>query len=359
MKTYFFAKWMYHKKSIILKNMKFRRIILLIVSTFGIILGVVAQDVHFSQFESAPNFLNPALGGQYYGDWQAGTTLREQWRSIDRPYQSFEAFLDRKINYYSQQVNVGMVVIHDKSGNAQLTSDKVYLSLAYPFKTGRSTVSVGIQPGMVIRYYSDNLTYPTQFDNSTGYFNSGLNNYENSNYGNTNKTYFDMNVGVLWKLNLPKIKPMIGISLMHINRPDDSFNNAVKEQKIRQTIHANAKISGKKDIYVKPAIYFSQLNKAQLFLVGGEAGRYFKGSDKPINEVFAGIYARTGINRNTDAISPVIGFQYMQWRFGMSYDINISDLSKASDKRGAFELSLIYRAANSVPKHTAIPCDRY
>ena len=191
-------------------KIKFKLILIICLATFFNELR--AQDVHLSQFEASPLFLNPALGGQYHGDWQIGNSLREQWRSIDKPYQSFVFFYDRHFNYYSKEINGGIIFVHDQSGNAKLTSEKIYLSLAYPIKQGRSTISVGIQPGIVMRFYNDYVTFPSQYDHSIGYFNPDLSNQESDNYGTTATTFFDINAGIYWKLNLPKVKPSLGIS---------------------------------------------------------------------------------------------------------------------------------------------------
>ena len=324
-----------------------------------LLVHVQAQDVHFSQPLANPLFLNSAMGGNYYGDWRAGASVREQWRSIEKPYQSYSAFYDRKVHYYSKEINAGLLFIHDQSGNAKLTSEKIYLNLAYPIRKGRSLISAGIQPGIVIRSYTDDLTFPEQYDHSIGKFNRELPNNESYNYGNTQRFYFDLNMGMMWTLYLPKIRPRVGFALLHLNQPRASFNNQDDQLGIRQNIHADVRIKMKNDLYLQPAYYFNGQKKANQMLMGMDVGKRFKKNDFPVREVFAGLYFRDGYQRNTDAFTPKIGLQYEQWRFGMSYDITLSELESANANRGAFELSIIYIAPNTSPKHTAIPCERF
>ncbi len=319
----------------------------------------LGQNIHLSQIEASPLFLNPALGGQFHGDWQAGATVREQWRSIGRPYQSFLGFYDQRIHIHSKQFNAGALFIHDRSGNANLTSEKVFLSLAYPLTQGRSTISVGIQPGIVMRFYNDYLTFPEQYDHSTGTFNRDLSNNETGIYGNTNRTFFDLNAGVYWRLKLPKIRPSVGLAFFHLNQADESFNQIGEKLSIRQNIHADVKILLDDGFYLRPAYYFSGQKKANEMLMGTDFGIYINKENNSIREVFAGMYFRNGYLRNTDSYIAMAGLQYSNWRFGFSYDVNISELDAASNNRGAFELSVIYRAPSTEPKHTAIPCDRY
>ena len=78
-----------------------------------------------------------------------------------------------------------------------------------------------------------------------------------------------------------------------------------------------------------------------------------------INNVFAGLNFRDGFDRNYDAANIIIGATREEWQVGLSYDINISNLSSITHYRGAFELSVIYIAQSSEPKIYNVPCDRY
>jgi hypothetical protein len=46
--------------------------------------------------------------------------------------------------------------------------------------------------------------------------------------------------------------------------------------------------------------------------------------------------------RWNDAIIPVVKLDYYNLSFGLTYDVNISKLAKASSGRGGFELTLSY-----------------
>jgi type IX secretion system PorP/SprF family membrane protein len=322
-------------------------------------MTLLAQDVHLSQFEASPLFLNASLGGEFNGDWRIGNSVREQWRSIEKPYQSFVFFFDKHLYYYSKVINAGLIVVHDKSGNANLTGEKVYVNLSYPIGQGKSKVVFGLQPGIVMKYYKDDLTFPEQYDHSIGYFNQSKPNNEGAKYGNTRTTYFDLNAGIYWKMSLPKIKPSVGISILHINQADESFNKNASKIPIRENIHGNVLITLKNKFYLRPSFLSSIQNKANQLVIGSNVGKKFPGKGHAIKELFAGLYARNGYNRNNDAIIPLVGMQYLNWRIGMSYDVNVSDLSAASSAKGAIEFSIIYMAPSTAPEHTAIPCERY
>ena len=56
-----------------------------------------------------------------------------------------------------------------------------------------------------------------------------------------------------------------------------------------------------------------------------------------IGTFFGGLYYRT-----RDAGYIVAGMDYDNWRVGLSYDLNISDLRPASNGRGGLEISVVY-----------------
>jgi len=49
-----------------------------------------------------------------------------------------------------------------------------------------------------------------------------------------------------------------------------------------------------------------------------------------------------GWYRYQDAIAPYVGFQYSKMQFGLSYDVNVSSFSPATNGAGAFEFTFIF-----------------
>jgi hypothetical protein len=82
---------------------------------------------------------------------------------------------------------------------------------------------------------------------------------------------------------------------------------------------------------------------------------------KNIPLVYGGLHYRHGVVRIFDALIPTIGTKYKKFDVGLSYDINLSSLSKVSysNRKGSFELSIIYTGASTLPKKVLIPCERY
>jgi hypothetical protein len=90
-------------------------------------------------------------------------------------------------------------------------------------------------------------------------------------------------------------------------------------------------------------------------VAGGAAGFLLNDDEENPMNFFAGAWTR--YNNVNDAIIPYIGLEFSGFRFGASYDVNVSSLKTASQSRGGIEISLIYikRPAGYKP----IPCPSF
>lgn len=319
---------------------------------------VWAQDIHFSQYSASPLTLNPAMTGDFDGEWRLANSYRDQWRSIARPMTTNAFSFEKQFYLHTEQISGGLLVVNDQSGDAQLTVNALYLSAAYHRKLGRSTMSIGFQPGYVMKFYkTDDLTFPEQYDHSIGYFNGSLESGE-SNY-RQQLGHFDLNFGLSWKMDLPRITPRAGVALFHLLDPKESFFRGEQRQGIRQSIFADITIQLDEHLFLRPAVQYSRHSIANSAVPGSDIGYQFKQEREGVNLVYGGVYYRSGFTRNEDAIIPVVGFGIQRWNIGMSYDVNISGLEVATENRGGFEISIRYTSFSTALSKTTIPCERY
>ena len=66
-----------------------------------------------------------------------------------------------------------------------------------------------------------------------------------------------------------------------------------------------------------------------------------------------------GSTVNSDAAIITAGMTYNRFIFGLSYDINVSDLSQNARNKSAWEISLIYTTPSRSSNKITLPCDRY
>ena len=318
-----------------------------------------SQDIHFSQFQASPLLLNPANTGNYDGDYRVGLHYRNQWKSFIKPFVTYAGFFDKK---FKKELlgkdfwGAGLVLYSDKAGTAEFGTQVAQLALGYHKKLGadKHLVSVGIQGGVVqkgINY--DDLKFGNQYESV--FYNPELQN--NETYVDNSIIYPQIQAGLNWRFKYnEKLNFNAGVSMFNLNSPKESFyKESDNKLNTRFTITAGSDIKYNEQITIYPAILVSGQTKATEFLLGSDIG--YKVRDVPMLKVQAlfGIYYRS-----SDALIFVPGLQYNNYRFGISYDINLSSLRTASKSRGGIEISIIY-VFNQNPKlgiKRNLPCKR-
>ncbi len=334
------------------------RIFLTFVFFLAVQPFLFGQDIHFSQFYASPLSLNPANTGNYVGDWRIMNNYRRQWESITTPFLTNAIAYDRQFYLYNENISGGLIFISDKSGDALLKVNKIYLSGAYHKTINGHTLHVGYQVGYVQKNFSiDNLTFPDQYDNEIGHFNSQMSNNETVN--SQQLSYVDMNTGIIWGKKFNKFSVEAGLALFHINLPRETFFTNANDLHTRKIFTLGGRVDLSKKFFLLPNLLLMGTTGATDYVLGTNVGYNLPQNKIRAKSVFAGVLLRDGINRNTDAFAAIAGVNFKGLDIGVSYDYNISDLHVASNYLGGLEISIIYTSLSTVLEKIAIPCDRY
>jgi type IX secretion system PorP/SprF family membrane protein len=317
-----------------------RLIVLLVPCALCIMPGAFAQDIHFSQFMNSPLVTNPANTGFIPGgDYRIGINYRNQWSSVmSVPYQTMSAFGDMQIMQNDNGwLGAGGLILRDVAGSGNLTSTKIYGSIAYHQTLNlASLLSLGFNIGYANKQINvTNLKFPDQFDGhffDVHYPTTGI-------PPNTNISYLDMQAGMNYAY-FPNENTYInaGYSVMHINRPRESFFNEEPGIDNRISMRHNVFVNGSFKLndqwIINPNSYFSMQAKSYEWLIGANAHYNLSGDGE--KELIAGLYYRS-----QDAVIPMIGIGLSAYTFSFTYDATISTLKYYNNTRGAFEFSLI------------------
>ena len=319
---------------------------------------IVAQDIHFTQFDVQAVSLNPGLTGWYKGDIRASAIYRTQWKAIDnKEYRTVGLSLEKQFHHYLNTYNVGIQVINDETGYVGLIANKINLSGGYSTKLAGHSISGGFQIGGVYKATKTlEYTYDEQFDlGGDEVFNSKL---PISEIDGSPISYISVNAGVVWSYKLTKfIEPEVGIALFHINTPNESFynlNSPGTDLGLQKTANIGGKVIFSNKLYARPLLLYMNQIKATNFLIGGTA--HYKISKDLIP--YGGMLFRYSWISDYDASAFRFGTQYKSFDIGMSYDINISTLHPATNSRGAFEISITYISKSLQSRFIKVPCDR-
>jgi type IX secretion system PorP/SprF family membrane protein len=307
--------------------------ILLIVA-----MGGYAQDLHFSQFFNSPLTTNPANTGFIPdGNYRIGLNYRDQWATIPVPYKTmsvygdFQLFRDR-LEY--GWVGIGGVLLRDVAGAGNLTSTKGYASIAYHQLLGQSSLlSLGFNAGSAgKRVDITKLTFGDQWNGK--FFDSQIPTGEPITQSSVN--YFDLQAGMNYAyFPTENIYVNAGFSVQHINTPRETFfdgNNVIPRRYIG-FLNASIKMSDK--VILNPSAYYATQVGARELMLGANAAYNLSGDG--VQQLFGGLYYRAN-----DAAIFLVGYQLNAVKLMFNYDITTSGLSAANNRRGAYELGIVY-----------------
>lgn len=320
----------------------------------------IGQDIHYSQYMYSPLNLNPALTGDFNGNFRAVINHRNQWNSISVPYLSSAVASDIKKwddRWNGNYAGFGIVVQHDKSGEGALQQLQPMLSVAFKKfldANKEQAVALGLRSGVMKKWIDfSKLTFPNQFDE--GDFHQSIPSGEDESHFSITK--FDLDAGVVHfykKEKSPEIKT--GYALSHINRPNQSLLRNSNRIALHHAVFSEVKIPASKSTTLNVQLLYTHQKKANEWVIGGNLENILESNDENSYLISGGLSYRV-----KDAILIYAGFGFDKWRIGFSYDVNVSGLKRASHSRGAYEISIIYidqwiSGRKNIP--IIVPCHR-
>lgn len=306
-----------------------------------------AQDVHFSQWEAAPLWFNPAQAGLMDADYRVGAIYRSQWRSVPVPYTTFSAFADGRLDMLRLgpgQLGAGLLALADEAGDGRMRQMEISIAASYLLPLGKNFVlSAAVQAsGSNRRFEPGLLTFDEQFDGDV--FQAG---------SPTGETLLENNVflpsvsaGLALLVQAPATRSGLefGFGAFHLNRPGSSYYPAATRLPMRFNPHLSARLQvhPRIDVQVRALAQFQDAYRA--VLAGAGLTYHLQTARDREFAVEAGLGYRL-----SDALVPQIGLRFRQWRAGYSFDINTSDFQRATNRRGGPEVYLQYRFTSPQP----------
>ncbi|MCA1752030.1 MAG: PorP/SprF family type IX secretion system membrane protein [Cryomorphaceae bacterium] len=310
-------------------------IALVMVSAFS----AKAQDIHFSQFFFAPQWLNPAEIGQFDAQYRGTANQKTQWREVSQPYTTFALAADGRPDFLPENTAVGMAVMNDRAGDSRFNTFSVLAGGSYTYKikdSNRHLLTGALQLGFTqVSLNQDALRFDNQFNGVA--FDPTLPTGES--FARNSRIHANVNLGAAYTFNYaPGKKLVAGWAGHNLTRPDRSFFNETGiDLPLRHAYYVTGDWNILPDIDLLPAMRYMRQRTFSEFVIG-TAVRYVLINERNLyRSVFAGYFGRLG-----DSGIGLIGMEIDDWRAGISYDINMSNLTVASRNRGGFEFSLQY-----------------
>lgn len=310
------------------------------------VVMVSAQDVHFSQYYASPLNLNPAFTGVFNGKIRSNLNYRSQWSGFSQvgsAYTTYAASMDMRVTNIALKRNfmgIGFSFYNDRAGEAGLYTQSMVLSnsvgLNFSKKKVENVLAFGYQFGLLIRGLQyENLTFGSQYINNN--FDptapTGERRFDAFRFG------YDFSAGALWLSKPSDIFDFyLGASMFHVNQPNQSFFKAGEDPlATRLSIHAGANYNFGRMFDLVPIFMWQKQGWSSETLAGLNF-MFAKKQTKPGQSkqmVYIG-----GLIRMGDAFVFTGGMQMKQTKIGLSYDVNLSPLTQASNFKGGPEISM-------------------
>ncbi len=326
-------------------------------------LSAQGQDILWSQPQSMPVFLNPATVG-LAADYRASAHYKSSWASIAAPYRTVAASFDMRLtgqpvgatprqDQVFKGLGVGLTFLNDRTGDPELKTNIATAHVAYTVKINKSS---GFGGGLSIGFDQRSVDpaggrWGSQFNGHA--YDPGLPSGEA--FGGEAESHLELGGGVAYTYlstpargeTLPTVLHL-GLAGQHLGRVSVSKAEFItKDMPARFSLIAESELPISKSSALAPAAYGQIQGGEMNIMVGSSFKQLLVYGDTFIRSITqssmsAGVYYR--VNQAVIVQGQLV---YGNFRVGISYDMDISDLKTYSERKGGFELSLGWRNMKS------------
>lgn len=302
--------------------------------------GIVAQDIHYTQFFNTPLTLNPALTGLTRGDYRIGAAYRGQWTDTSRTlYSAPSLFFDMPIHILNDAIGIGGILKSDIVNTNSLRAFTGCLSVSYIKALGKKNthqLSGGIQLGYSNKFINaTELPFTTQFIGNT-HIPTPVNSV---NFTATSLSSFSVNAGVLWFGRIDqRISMYAGGSIYNVFSAQAEPASLATQRFLKWNVHTGIDITLGRIVHLLPSFLFNMQPNADELLPGlsiaydiTPAATLTLGSILHTHNFY-----KKYANINSAALYS--SFDFKGFKLGVSYDFPISK----TQKLGAIEITAIY-----------------
>lgn len=307
-----------------------------------------AQDIHFSQFFQTPYALTPASIGQFDGQYRVGGVFRQQWRAVTKPYRTFGLGGDMANAFGVEGLGAGAWLYNDRAGDSRLNTFHFDVGASWTERFGEDrahSLTGGLQLGITaISIDYSELSFDNQYNGF--YYDPSLATGET--FARDALAHADVHVGGLYRFRPGRRELVqVGLGLFNLTRPRIGFFGSEGEPlDLRTSLSVLTQFPVSDKVDVLPNLHYLAQGPHRELDLGGNVRYILTDRYGVLRAVQGGVYWRAD-----DAGYIYAGLERDDWTFGVSYDVNLSDLVPASRNRGGIEFTAIrvFRQRPAVP----------
>ena len=311
--------------------------------TYIIIIGLflffscksTAQDIHYSQFDFIPTFLNPSLSGLDH-DMRLGLIYRDQGlRVTNNSYKSFTAFIDGPMYRgwrNGDHGGLGFSLLRDVSGVGGLETLEGLVNFAYHMGldgAGKHFLSFAPQYVFIQRSIGDRDAFLFEEEINGGNLTEDL--------GELSKQYHDLNLGISYRYDLGDSKNFqAGYTFHHVNNSSEDSLGIIEKFGARHNMFVRLDLTLGKSLVLEPKIQYQSSEQFRELILQNNFGIYV--NEKRNSKINIGVGYRT-----QDALEFMLGWENENYEIGIAYDVNTSNLNQVSNPVAGLEVGIKYR----------------
>ena len=320
---------------------------------------VNAQDIHFSQVGNSPLNISPALTSVFSGDIRFVGNYKSQWQSVPVNFMTFSGAYEMKFlrrGMPNSMFGGGLIFNYDQAGSGDLSLSQIGLNLSYTHRISKNNfLSTGFQVSANQRMFKPNqLSFDDQFDGEI--FNTGLSTQEV--FDEPSFTYLNYSVGFNWHFQIPEKRTRldVGFSIFNLNEARQSFfdrNDVVLSKRMHLHGMGSFMLTNKVDVMLLGMVAVQ--DPYMETIIGGGLKYHLNQTLTKELAVQFGLNYRVG-----DAVIPNIEIDFRNtFKVGVSYDVNTSTFTEATNGKGSPEFSIIYTLNKVAPLEKKKICPLY
>jgi type IX secretion system PorP/SprF family membrane protein len=330
-----------------------RKLIILLLGLFVALQMQAQTDPHFSQFYAYPLGLNPGLAGVNEGDFRANAVYRTQWNQVMTPFNTMGISADIVT---PKNLNFGINLLDQSAGDGGYHYQHAYLTIAYSGvrfgEDNNQQLTFGIQLGALARKFDPSrFQFGDQWNSISGYEASVS---SADQLRRTSSSDLDIGAGVSYAdaRENRNLKLFGGVSVFHLNRPQDPFvtQSIAQQLPLRMVVHGGVQWALSDRVQLTPQFILQKQGTA-FEQIAGVSVRLPAAST---TDLIAGVNYRFN-----EALVPYLGFGHKQFVFGFSYDIAAGELGKQVPGTSSFEFSLSYSGRKSGRPIRYLSCPQF
>lgn len=329
-----------------------KHILIIGVCLFVSVFAKAQGDAFFSQYNSAPLQLNPANAGLFHGNFRFNTNFRRQWENVSNVYQTIGASGDFQVAkdvFDSDMFGMGFSVIQDKSGISEMSNLDASISLSYT-KTLDASKKHYISLGANVGYGQRSLiTSALRWGNqwTTTGFNPLLDNGEPS-LPDESVSLIDFGAGVNWFYSNTEqtFKAYAGIAMFHLNDPEVTFTAIGTEQLNKKRVF-NAGIErtfSRGFMAFLPSIMIVDQGPTTYAQFGSDLKFILSKGTRQTGYLSETTFSIGMYHRWADAFIPVVKMQKGGFTLGISYDLEVGNITRVTNGMEGPEFSLAFKS---------------